>query len=1214
MSELDLEKLFSDLTGNIPFPWQTALLRQFVAETFPSTISIPTGLGKTSLIALWRIACYTTLRDGRASFPRRLYFVINRRTVVDKATSFAARLLARVESAETPELADMKQTFLAAAAFGEEKAIGLSTLRGEFADNEEWRVDPSRPAITIGTIDKIGSKLLFTGYGDSAYSRPTAAALTTVSSYIVYDEAHLEPAFSALLQSVRQFFIEEPGCKERYPFGHFHFSELTATPREGTGFQLTLGDHDNSIVQQRIHARKILNLIPDHNNLIATICAQALQFKDQAKKILIYVSSPEDAFQIFAELNQKKNAPDRVALLTGTIRGFERDLLAEEDPNYRLFLQPDQNVTETIYLVSNSAGEVGADFDADHLVTENTTLDALIQRLGRLNRRGRATEAHAIVVANTKALAEEQKKKTAAEAKAAQIAERQAKKKAKVKKQKSSASGNGDDNDSDEDEEEAAGAVFIPPEPLARTIEFLNSKLTPDGTLDVSPAHISNLIASLADQDRQRCFSSQADILPVTDKTLNAYAQTTIPYFDLGVPKPEIYLHGRTETPAETTVVWRSEAELFDEYEVNEELLKAYYEKNRFRSFERLTDSAWRVREKLTKLAKLGRKPPTQANPSIYVLTATGEVSCHKLSDFKNGGPYLGNCILILPPSLGGLSLAGFLDPAEPPQKELPYDLYAAKPGQETRSVWLLRQNDDEEEESYLISSLLEPDSQIAFATKKEAIDFAASQLGGKKHAVLATPLDDQGTYLINIFGATSENIAIIDQVIYLDEHLAAVEAYVSVLGHKLSLPSNIQRALRLAARQHDPGKDHPLWRRFAGATDGKALAKPVIPTIPAILKGYRHEFGFLIKTYDLFNEEPERDLILHLIAEHHGYGRPFFKPNAIDPDSLPALNERIYAESILRYERLTQRFGRYNLAFFGSLLRAADGKASRDYDQPIPPLLELPERSPLEATVTFEPTFSSQIEATIDRYNIANVFGAIGLLAVADKLYPGSQGKFTRNSFLIRIPRSGVTITDLTQFFFGLEISQNYIGSERIAPIHLGNQRAAFTLDYLLDQTRELDRPRFPLLTLGARSQFAYTYKDMVKRALEVTPAEQMDQDLFDISVNTSTKLNLDPRPLYGRYASNDPFSANELQYTVSAYPISEAFCALGLSLCPALDYDNQTRQLRYSTFSVFLPLSIATVAMVDAYELQGAERFTLVSEERGKLVGLTYSRIKPT
>src|SRR5260221_87918 len=683
MSPIDFERLFRLLTGYDPFPWQVALFEQFRAGEFPRSASLPTGLGKTSLIVIWILACYAALRDDRRDFPRRLYFVINRRTVVDEATSFDDQALASMQAATDTELDEIKHLFVGAAAFSEDKCIGLPTLRGEFAENEEWRVDPSRPAITIGTIDKIGSKLLFAGYGDSAYTRPTAAALTAVSSYVVYDEAHLEPAFSALLQSLRQFFIEEPASKESRPFGHFHFTDLTATPREGTGFKLTQDDHANPTVQLRIHARQALTLIPDNDNLTATICAQALQFKDQAKKILIYVNSPEDAFQIFDELNQKKNVPGRVALLTGTIRGFERDLLAEQDPNYRLFLRSDETVNESIYLVSTSAGEVGADFDADHLVTENASLDALIQRLGRLNRRGRTTDARAIVVTNATALSEEQKRKTAAETKAAQIAQKQAKKKAKAKT-KFSASGNGDENDSDEEDQETVEPVAIPPEPLACTIAFINSKLTADGTLDASPAHISTLISSLPEQERRRCFSSQAGTLPLTDKTLNAYAQTTIPYFDLGVPKPEIYLHGRIETPAETTVVWRSEIELFDRYETNEELLKAYYEKNGFRSFERLTDSTWRVREKLTKVA---RKPPIQTDPSIYLLRASGEDSRYHLSDFKNVGPQPASWPLLLPPSLGALSPAGFFDPAEPPQKGLPYDLYSGKPGQETPSA-----------------------------------------------------------------------------------------------------------------------------------------------------------------------------------------------------------------------------------------------------------------------------------------------------------------------------------------------------------------------------------------------------------------------------------------------------------------------------------------------------------------------------------------------
>jgi CRISPR-associated endonuclease/helicase Cas3 len=104
MSSVDLEKLFQLLTGYDPCPWQVALLEQYRRGEFPRSASLPTGLGKTSLIALWLIACYSALREDRSEFPRRLYFVINRRTVVDEATRFAAQLLTTIEGAGTAAL------------------------------------------------------------------------------------------------------------------------------------------------------------------------------------------------------------------------------------------------------------------------------------------------------------------------------------------------------------------------------------------------------------------------------------------------------------------------------------------------------------------------------------------------------------------------------------------------------------------------------------------------------------------------------------------------------------------------------------------------------------------------------------------------------------------------------------------------------------------------------------------------------------------------------------------------------------------------------------------------------------------------------------------------------------------------------------------------------------------------------------------------------
>src|SRR5207249_10392473 len=80
--------------------------------------------------------------------------------------------------------------------------IAISTLRGELADNEEWKTDPARPAIIVGTIDMIGSKLLFSGYGDSFRRRPQHAGLIGHDALIVHDEAHLTPAFQKLLERI----------------------------------------------------------------------------------------------------------------------------------------------------------------------------------------------------------------------------------------------------------------------------------------------------------------------------------------------------------------------------------------------------------------------------------------------------------------------------------------------------------------------------------------------------------------------------------------------------------------------------------------------------------------------------------------------------------------------------------------------------------------------------------------------------------------------------------------------------------------------------------------------------------------------------------------------------------------------------------------------------------------------------------------------------
>lgn len=76
-----------------PFPWQDELLARLLAGIGNRMLlDIPTGLGKTSVMAAWLVA-----RSQGASLPRRLVYVVDRRAVVDQATREAENLRSWVE-------------------------------------------------------------------------------------------------------------------------------------------------------------------------------------------------------------------------------------------------------------------------------------------------------------------------------------------------------------------------------------------------------------------------------------------------------------------------------------------------------------------------------------------------------------------------------------------------------------------------------------------------------------------------------------------------------------------------------------------------------------------------------------------------------------------------------------------------------------------------------------------------------------------------------------------------------------------------------------------------------------------------------------------------------------------------------------------------------------------------------------------------------------
>src|SRR5215471_7809538 len=81
------DRQFAVLSGFKPLRWQRRLFEWLVDRDLPSALDLPTGLGKTSAMAIWLIA-----RAHGANLPRRLVYVVDRRAVVDQATTEAEKL------------------------------------------------------------------------------------------------------------------------------------------------------------------------------------------------------------------------------------------------------------------------------------------------------------------------------------------------------------------------------------------------------------------------------------------------------------------------------------------------------------------------------------------------------------------------------------------------------------------------------------------------------------------------------------------------------------------------------------------------------------------------------------------------------------------------------------------------------------------------------------------------------------------------------------------------------------------------------------------------------------------------------------------------------------------------------------------------------------------------------------------------------------------
>lgn len=419
-----------------PFPWQKRLtvrvtVQKKDGEPWPRAIALPTAAGKTACIAIavFALACRA------ANATRRIFFVVDRRIVVDQAHDHAEKLACALdraedgilrtaadhlrdnaepgwlELAETDRLRILRKRWqlldtedpkergkLLKALTADERAwwdtrpLDVYALRGGMYCETAWVRSPLQPTVIASTVDQVGSRLLFRGYGVSDSMKPVHAALVGNDALILLDEAHCAKPFEQTVRAVDSYrgWNDSPAP--------FRFVSITATPTtDGEVMKDDQADRKHPELGRRIAASKPAKLMVADKAKGKKFTAELVkELKKQAEELakrFACVGVIVNRVRTARELKTALGAD--AVLLTGRMRPLDRDRLFAEKLRPLL-----SNATGTPpkFVIGTQCLEVGADFDFHALVTECASLDALRQRFGRLNRVAKRETAEAVVI------------------------------------------------------------------------------------------------------------------------------------------------------------------------------------------------------------------------------------------------------------------------------------------------------------------------------------------------------------------------------------------------------------------------------------------------------------------------------------------------------------------------------------------------------------------------------------------------------------------------------------------------------------------------------------------------------------------------------------------------------------------------------------------------------------------------------------------------
>lgn len=862
-SRPDPREWLEEALENDPFPWQERLLDDLLSQRIPRALDLPTGLGKTAVMAIWLVA----RASGARWLPRRLVYVVDRRAVVDQATHVAEALR---RWARRPDVSANLGL-----ANGD---LPISTLRGQFVDNREWLEDPAAPAIVVGTVDMIGSRLLFEGYACSRKMRPYHAGLLGTDTLFVLDEAHLVPPFERLLEAATtNADLGRGGPTERVPAARMLSLSATGRDHGARAFRLDARDREHDVVRQRLLATKRITVeaLPPKQKLVDVLAARAWSLataSEEPLRIIVFTHKRDDAMRARdallararADRGKKADTPEAELFVGGRrIRDRSR---AERQLRTLGFLAGAERPVDHAFLFATSAGEVGVDLDADHMVADVVAWERMVQRLGRVNRRGER-DADVVLVAD-------------------------------------------------------------PESPWSGPVRELVSLLPRIGDAsDGSPLALGDLAGD--HPDRVRAASTPEPLYPaLTRPLLDAWAMTSLREHT-GRPEVQPWLRGWLEhDPPQTTVIWRRHLPPVGDHPSDPRVV-AFFEAAPPHTSERLDAETHHVAAWLTcRAARVGGSAEATVAPDAVVawaLDAAGEPASaltlqalDRLDD-ANGrrqlGRQLAGRVLVVDSRLGGLDGQGLLDVA---CDDVPV---TADDGTD----WLDPLPDGEPPVPF----------RIVVRAPEERFDDANWRV--RLRLPLETSADEEVVRLLVIekwrhTGATEDDRSSGPPQL-LDEHQRETAAHADAIARALGLSDAHRQALVIAARLHDEGKRAARWQRAFRAPPGGVYAKTAGPVNVRLLDGYRHELGSLVhaRSDEELRTLPRdlQDLVLHLIAAHHGFARPVIRTSGFD-DLPPSAVEALAQEVALRFVRMQDRWGPWGLAWWETLLRAADQQASR--------------------------------------------------------------------------------------------------------------------------------------------------------------------------------------------------------------------------------------------------------------------------------------------